>query len=177
MMSAKEQTQMWQQNSYLGDSGIHSGTSSQVPSLSGKEEIDLFDLDNRRFTQSHDDIGQNGVPSVQATIFSDPMDDTIQISSPGFPQCMPETPEMKPAVNFMDYQNDSDVVTHAIPQLIKFLGDEDQVSGGTIMQNLFVLQLSLGCGVSSCINGTTAFQKRVIATGNHEQPRIDGSPC
>lgn len=168
---------MWQQNSYLGDSGIHSGTSSQVPSLSGKEEIDLFDLDNRRFTQSHDDIGQNGVPSVQATIFPDQMDDTIQISSPGFPQCMPETPEMKPAVNFMDYQDDSDVANHAIPQLTKFLSDEDQVCSVTIMLNLFVLQICLGCGVPSCHNGTTAFQKRIIPTSNHEQPRINGSSC
>lgn len=45
--TAKEQTLMWQQNSYMGDSGIHSGAATQVPSLSGKEdeEMDLFDLD------------------------------------------------------------------------------------------------------------------------------------
>jgi len=37
----------WQQSNYMGDSGIHSGAQTQVPSLSGKEEedMDLFDLD------------------------------------------------------------------------------------------------------------------------------------
>lgn len=37
---SKEQTQtiMWQQNHYLGDSGIHSGATTQAPSLSGKDE-------------------------------------------------------------------------------------------------------------------------------------------
>lgn len=51
---------MWQQNSYLGDSGIHSGAATQVPSLSGKEdeEMDLFDLDQgytQGFTQDQVD--------------------------------------------------------------------------------------------------------------------------
>lgn len=44
----KDQTVMnWQQSNYMGDSGIHSGAQTQVPSLSGKEEedMDLFDLD------------------------------------------------------------------------------------------------------------------------------------
>ena len=47
MNSTKDSTLMWQQNNYLGDSGIHSGAATQVPSLSGKEdeEMDLFDLD------------------------------------------------------------------------------------------------------------------------------------
>lgn len=58
--SAKEQTLMWQQNSYMGDSGIHSGAATQVPSLSGKEdeEMDLFDLDQgytQGFTQDQVD--------------------------------------------------------------------------------------------------------------------------
>lgn len=58
--SAKEQTLMWQQNTYLGDSGIHSGATTQVPSLSGKEdeEMDLFDLDqgySQGFTQDQVD--------------------------------------------------------------------------------------------------------------------------
>lgn len=51
---------MWQQNTYLGDSGIHSGATTQVPSLSGKEdeEMDLFDLDqgySQGFTQDQVD--------------------------------------------------------------------------------------------------------------------------
>lgn len=60
MGSAKEQTLMWQQNSYMGDSGIHSGAATQVPSLSGKEdeEMDLLNLDEgymQGFTQEQVD--------------------------------------------------------------------------------------------------------------------------
>lgn len=29
---------MWQQNAYMTDSGIHSGATTNAPSLSGKEE-------------------------------------------------------------------------------------------------------------------------------------------
>ncbi|EEB09823.1 hypothetical protein Phum_PHUM000550 [Pediculus humanus corporis] len=36
--SMKDQTLMWQQNSYMGDSGINSGVTTQAPSLTGKEE-------------------------------------------------------------------------------------------------------------------------------------------
>lgn len=55
LSSSKEQTLMWQQSSYLGDSGIHSGATTQAPSLTGKEddmEGDqlMFDLDHG-FTQ------------------------------------------------------------------------------------------------------------------------------
>lgn len=60
MGSTKEQTLMWQQNSYMVDSGIHSGATTQVPSLSGKEDedMDLFDLDqgfSQQFTQDQVD--------------------------------------------------------------------------------------------------------------------------
>lgn len=54
---------MWQQNSYLADSGIHSGVTTQAPSLSGKEDdMDgdqlMFDLDqgfSQGFTQEQVD--------------------------------------------------------------------------------------------------------------------------
>ena len=50
----KDQTLMWQQNSYMGDSGINSGVTTQAPSLTGKEEEMeeqlMFDLD-QEFTQ------------------------------------------------------------------------------------------------------------------------------
>lgn len=63
MGSVKEQTLLWQQNSYLADSGIHSGATTQAPSLTGKEEdIDgdqlMFDLDHgfsHGFTQEQVD--------------------------------------------------------------------------------------------------------------------------
>lgn len=64
MASAKDQTLVWQQNSYMGDSGIHSGAATQVPSLSGKEDDEMegdqlmFDLDQgfaQGFTQDQVD--------------------------------------------------------------------------------------------------------------------------
>lgn len=64
MQSAKDQTLVWQQNSYMGDSGIHSGAATQVPSLSGKEDDEMegdqlmFDLDQgfaQGFTQDQVD--------------------------------------------------------------------------------------------------------------------------
>lgn len=64
MGSAKEQTLMWQQNSYMGDSGIHSGAATQAPSLSGKDDDEMegdqlmFDLDQgypQGFTQDQVD--------------------------------------------------------------------------------------------------------------------------
>lgn len=51
---------MWQQNSYMNDSGIHSGAVTQAPSLSGKEDEEMegdqlmFDLD-QGFTQDQVD--------------------------------------------------------------------------------------------------------------------------
>lgn len=57
---AKE-TIMWQQNSYLVDSGINSGVTTQAPSMTGKEDDGdnlIFDLDqgfNSGFTQEQVD--------------------------------------------------------------------------------------------------------------------------
>ena len=35
-MDAKQQTALWQQNTYLADSGIHSGATTQAPSISSR---------------------------------------------------------------------------------------------------------------------------------------------
>ena len=45
-MDNKQQTMMWQQqNQYLGDSGIHSGATTQAPSVSSKQGIDDMETD------------------------------------------------------------------------------------------------------------------------------------
>lgn len=62
-INPKEQTLLWQQSSYLADSGISTGVATQATSLSGKEDdLDrdqiLFDLDqgfNTGFTQEQVD--------------------------------------------------------------------------------------------------------------------------
>jgi len=45
-MDNKQQTMMWQQqNQYIGDSGIHSGATTQAPSVSSKQGIDDMETD------------------------------------------------------------------------------------------------------------------------------------
>ncbi|VEN37153.1 unnamed protein product, partial [Callosobruchus maculatus] len=84
MPSSKEQTLMWQQNSYMGDSGINSGAATQVPSLTGKEEeeMDLFDLDQgyQGFTQEQVDemnnqLNQTRSQRVRAAMFPETLEE------------------------------------------------------------------------------------------------------
>ncbi|KAJ8945183.1 hypothetical protein NQ314_009296, partial [Rhamnusium bicolor] len=145
MPSAKEQTIMWQQNSYMGDSGIHSGAATQVPSLTGKEdeEMDLFDLDQgyQGFTQDQVDemnnqLNQTRSQRVRAAMFPETLEEGIEIPSTQFDpshqtavQRLAEPSQMlkHAVVNLINYQDDADLATRAIPELIKLLNDEDQV--------------------------------------------------
>ena len=42
-MDAKQQTMMWQQNQYMGDSGIHSGATTQVTTVLLLNRMNWFD--------------------------------------------------------------------------------------------------------------------------------------
>uniref|UniRef100_A0A023F5L4 Armadillo segment polarity protein n=2 Tax=Triatoma infestans TaxID=30076 RepID=A0A023F5L4_TRIIF len=148
-MGPKEQTLVWQQNSYLADSGIHSGATTQAPSLSGKEEeMDgeqlMFDLDqgfNQGFTQDQVDemnqqLAQTRSQRVRAAMFPETLEEGIEIPSTQFDQSQPTAVQrlaepsqmLKHAVvNLINYQDDADLATRAIPELIKLLNDEDQV--------------------------------------------------
>ncbi|XP_050512043.1 armadillo segment polarity protein isoform X2 [Diabrotica virgifera virgifera] len=145
MQSSKEQTLLWQQNSYMGDSGIQSGAATQVPSLTGKEEeeMDLFDLDQpyQGFTQEQVDDMNNQLnhtrsQRVRAAMFPETLDEGIEIPSTQFDpnhqtavQRLAEPSQMlkHAVVNLINYQDDADLATRAIPELIKLLNDEDQV--------------------------------------------------
>lgn len=149
MGSAKEQTLMWQQNSYLGDSGIHSGATTQAPSLTGKEEDMeseqlMFDLDqgfSQGFTQDQVDemnqqLSQTRSQRVRAAMFPETLEEGIEIPSTQFDPAQPTAVQrlaepsqmLKHAVvNLINYQDDADLATRAIPELIKLLNDEDQV--------------------------------------------------
>ncbi|XP_076679634.1 armadillo isoform X1 [Andrena cerasifolii] len=150
MGSAKEQTLMWQQNSYMGDSGIHSGTVTQAPSLSGKEDDEMegdqlmFDLDQgfaQGFTQDQVDemnqqLSHTRSQRVRAAMFPETLEEGIEIPSTQFDPSQPTAVQrlaepsqmLKHAVvNLINYQDDADLATRAIPELIKLLNDEDQV--------------------------------------------------
>ncbi|KAL0272384.1 UNVERIFIED_CONTAM: hypothetical protein PYX00_005374 [Menopon gallinae] len=146
--SSKEQTLLWQQNSYMGDSGINSGVTTQAPSLTGKEEdFDeqlMFDLDQgfaQGFTPEQVDemnqqLSQTRSQRVRAAMFPETLEEGIEIPStqfdPGHPTAVQRLAEpsqmLKHAVvNLINYQDDADLATRAIPELIKLLNDEDQV--------------------------------------------------
>ncbi|TGZ57934.1 Armadillo segment polarity protein [Temnothorax longispinosus] len=171
MGSAKEQTLMWQQNSYMNDSGIHSGAVTQAPSLSGKEDEEMegdqlmFDLDQgfaQGFTQDQvegeitdhlcksnitelDIVIENDINQqlshtrsqrVRAAMFPETLDEGVEIPSTQFDPAQPTAVQrlaepsqmLKHAVvNLINYQDDADLATRAIPELIKLLNDEDQV--------------------------------------------------
>ncbi|KAK0178919.1 hypothetical protein PV327_007758 [Microctonus hyperodae] len=150
MGSAKEQTLMWQQNSYMGDSGIHSGAATQAPSLSGKDDDEMegdqlmFDLDHgfaQGFTQDQVDemnqqLSHTRSQRVRAAMFPETLEEGIEIPSTQFDPAQPTAVQrlaepsqmLKHAVvNLINYQDDADLATRAIPELIKLLNDEDQV--------------------------------------------------
>lgn len=141
---------MWQQNSYLIDSGIHSGAVTQVPSLTGHDEDDgmendplMFDMDQGGYTQNFtqeqvDDmnaqLSQTRSQRVRAAMFPETLEEGINIPSTQFDiqqptavQRLAEPSQMlkHAVVNLINYQDDAELATHAIPELIKLLNDED----------------------------------------------------
>ena len=146
-----EKTILWQQNQYM-DSGIHSGATTQTPSLTGREEdLDTdpmaFDWD-QNFGQAFSDeavdemsaqLNQTRSQRVRAAMFPETLDEGMEIPSTQFDATQPTAVQrlsepsqmLKHAVvNLINYQDDADLATRAIPELIKLLNDEDQVVVG-----------------------------------------------
>uniref|UniRef100_A0A8C9P9F7 Catenin beta 1 n=1 Tax=Spermophilus dauricus TaxID=99837 RepID=A0A8C9P9F7_SPEDA len=142
----------WQQQSYL-DSGIHSGATTTAPSLSGKGNPEEEDVDtsqvlyeweqgfSQSFTQEQvaDIDGQYAMTRAQrvrAAMFPETLDEGMQIPSTQFDAAHPTNVQrlaepsqmLKHAVvNLINYQDDAELATRAIPELTKLLNDEDQV--------------------------------------------------
>uniref|UniRef100_A0A1W7RB03 Armadillo segment polarity protein n=1 Tax=Hadrurus spadix TaxID=141984 RepID=A0A1W7RB03_9SCOR len=153
MANPKEQTILWQQNTYLTDSGINSGTTTHAPSLSGKEDdLDneqiVFDWDQTSFGQGftqdqvdemNQQLNQTRSQRVRAAMFPETLEEGIEIPSTQFDPSQPTAVQrlsepsqmLKHAVvNLINYQDDADLATRAVPELIKLLNDEDQVVVG-----------------------------------------------
>ncbi|KAK4302594.1 hypothetical protein Pmani_025328 [Petrolisthes manimaculis] len=93
-----KQIAMWQQNTYMSDSGIHSGATTNAPSLSGKEEeMDAEWLEGQAqqgfnqaafTTEQVDDMNQqlNQTRSqrVRAAMFPETLDEGMEIPSTQF---------------------------------------------------------------------------------------------
>ncbi|CAN7990939.1 unnamed protein product, partial [Ixodes hexagonus] len=156
-VNPKEQTILWQQGNYLADSGIHSGVTTQAPSITGKEddlgdEQMVFDWEQPGFGQGftpdqvdemNQQLSQTRSQRVRAAMFPETLDEGIEIPSTQYDPAQPTAVQrlsepsqmLKHAVvNLINYQasrlppdDDADLATRAIPELIKLLNDEDQV--------------------------------------------------
>ncbi|WAR10137.1 CTNB-like protein [Mya arenaria] len=159
MDNKHQQTMMWQQNQYMGDSGIQSGATTQAPSISGKShaedlEGDEQNMDTSRmmfnwadqgmgqgFTQEQVDdmnqhLNQTRSHRVREAMFPETLEEGLQIPStqihpdqPTAVQRLAEPSQMlkHAVVNLINYQDDADLATRAIPELTKLLCDDDQV--------------------------------------------------
>jgi catenin beta 1 len=136
---------MWQGN-YILDSGVHSGATTGAHSIREEEMDDplLFDLDSQGYSGfTPDQVDEmnaelNGTRSqrVRAAMFPETLDEGVEIPSTQFDPAQPTAVQrlaepsqmLKHAVvNLINYQDDADLATRAIPELIKLLNDEDQV--------------------------------------------------
>merc|ERR1719203_2778307 len=136
------------------DSGIQSGAATQAHSLTGHEMDDdmdtgegqvIFDMDQgfpqSGYTQEQVDemnqqLNQTRSQRVRAAMFPETLDEGLEIPStqldpaqPTAVQRLAEPSQMlkHAVVNLINYQDDADLATRAIPELIKLLNDEDQV--------------------------------------------------
>lgn len=148
---------LWQQ-SYM-DSGIHSGINTNVPSLNGKGDAE--DWKQGGYTVTTTTYTTNQMPEmeeqlastrgqrVRAAMFPETLESGVRILStqadPGQEtnvQKLSESSQMLKAaiVQLINYQDDAELATRAIPELTKLLNDEDQVivSKATMIVNQLV---------------------------------------
>lgn len=151
-MNPNDQSKMWPQNGGFisADSGFQSRVSNPMtPSMSVNEE-DMndpnmnFDWDNtfgEAFADDQvvDELNQTRSQRVRAAMFPETMDEGMEIPSTQFDpnqatsvQRLAEPSQMlkHAVVNLINYQDDADLATRAIPELIKLLNDEDLVVVG-----------------------------------------------
>uniref|UniRef100_A0A8C8LU34 Catenin beta-1 n=1 Tax=Oncorhynchus tshawytscha TaxID=74940 RepID=A0A8C8LU34_ONCTS len=131
----------WQQQSYL-DSGIHSGATTTAPSLSGKGNPEEEDCQvKKKYTTIpweyiDGQYAMTRAQRVRAAMFPETLDEGMQLPSTQFDGAHPTNVQrlaepsqmLKHAVvNLINYQDDAELATRAIPELTKLLNDEDQV--------------------------------------------------
>ena len=144
----QESTILWQM-----DSGIQSGATTHSHSRSGHDELDELDNGNEglgyEWTTSYgsgitdeimeemsQQLTQTRSQRVRAAMFPETLDEGLEIPSTQLEptqatavQRLAEPSQMlkTAVVNLIHYQDDADLATRAIPELIKLLNDEDQV--------------------------------------------------
>lgn len=146
--NGQEGTILWQM-----DSGIQSGATTHSHSRTGHDELDELDNGNEGlgydWTTSYgsgitdeimeemsQQLTQTRTQRVRAAMFPETLDEGLEIPSTQLEptqvtavQRLAEPSQMlkTAVVNLIHYQDDADLATRAIPELIKLLNDEDQV--------------------------------------------------
>ncbi|KAI1284842.1 Armadillo segment polarity protein [Halotydeus destructor] len=145
----KEGTILWQM-----DSGIQSGATTNAHSVTGSRADDGMDngndamnydwndpafapgITNEMVDEMNQQLNQTRSQRVRAAMFPETLEEGVEIPStqtdptqPTAVQRLSEPSQMLKVavVNLINYQDDADLATRAIPELIKLLNDEDQV--------------------------------------------------
>lgn len=128
---------------------------------------------------------------VRAAMFPETLEEGVQIPStqydatnPTNVQRLAEPSQMlkHAVVNLINYQDDAELATRAIPELTKLLNDEDQVGDRRPLQNVFFFFFSSrhfltplcpscsGCCKQSVSDGPPAFKERGFSPRHHALP-------
>jgi len=119
---------------YSTDSGYNSGTSSSVHDKMEKSYPAGYS--KKEMEDMNQQLNQTRSQRVRAAMFPETLEEGIEIPStqldptqPTAVQRLAEPSQMlkHAVVNLINYQDDADLATRAIPELIKLLNDEDQV--------------------------------------------------
>lgn len=138
----------------FADSGFTSNVSTHTPSVIGQEDdmndptfnFDCWDGNqfeghemNAQMDDMNQQLNQTRSQRVRAAMFPETLDEGMEIPSTQFDpgqatsvQRLAEPSQMlkHAVVNLINYQDDADLATRAIPELIKLLNDEDNVVVG-----------------------------------------------
>ncbi|XP_001647517.3 catenin beta [Nematostella vectensis] len=147
-MNKDAQTAMWHQTYH--DSGIMSGATTTAHSVKGDEDDDYMKTTHMSFEweQSFNDHEMQAMNEqfvstrsqrIRQAMFPETLEEGAQIPSTQFDSTSstavqrlaePSLMLKQAVVNLINYQDDADLATRAIPELAKLLNDDDQVVVG-----------------------------------------------
>ncbi|KAA3673637.1 catenin beta 1 [Paragonimus westermani] len=171
-----EQIKVWQQSSYLSDSGIHTAAGTNTPSVSSKAGIEENELEEHLVNQ-RSSFGQ--WPSFSLSV--NPVDSSML--SPATPStgsvlgidALGDTPGGSYSASNMDLRGnklpeiDTDEAASAIPELVKLIKDEDdQVI--IYQSSMMVFQLSKSEAIDALIKSMEMIGCIISALGRTDDP-------
>ncbi|KER29115.1 hypothetical protein T265_04203 [Opisthorchis viverrini] len=177
LMDKCQQIKMWQQSSYLSDSGIETALGTNTPSISSKVGLDDGELDDRY-------LGRKPCSFSQWQSFPmsvNPADSSVL--SPATPstgsvlgiEALGDTPGGSHSASNVDLRGnklpeiDTDEAATAIPELVKLIKDEDdQVI--IYQSSMMVFQLSKSEAIDALIKSMDMIDCIISALGRTDDP-------